>query len=241
VASAESRSVRIVVDQQVRFSAVERAMRRLVAQGDYGPVGFASFTVQRYRPEMRAFTGDNPFLWEQGVHSFNSLLAILDRPAVSVTAQTFQPSWSVYNGPTTAMGVIQFQGKLPCSYLGSFESRNNTSEIRLECEGGCLRSISENGAKARLEFAPPGQPFEPLSHEESQDARSAELFSIDAFYEAVTTGQRVDNDGMDNLRTLAMVDAFMRSAQSGKREMVRSFDLESREKAIPQKQLRKMP
>lgn len=60
------------------------------------------------------------------------------------------------------------------------------------------------------------------------DLDRPEGYCFDAFYRGCTEGGRVTNDGRDNLQTLAIVDAFIRSSKSGKRETVRAFSLGSR-------------
>jgi predicted dehydrogenase len=172
---------------------------------------------------MAAFTGNDPFIWEQGVHSFNSLLAITGRSAISVFSRQLKPRWSAYNGPTTSMGVIELDDGVPCDFLGTFESRSFTMDIRFEFEQAAVRLVAAGTFQKRLEVAPAGKPFAPVGIEDAQDTGPAERFNLDAFHRGCTEGGRVVNDGRDNLRTLAVVDAFIRSSQSGQKEKVRQF------------------
>lgn len=220
---AEQRGLCLVVDQQQQFSPTERTLAEWVRSKRYGEVGFVSFCIHRYRPHMASFIGANPFLWEQGVHSFNSLIAILDRPAVSVIAHQIKPQWSAYNGDTVSMGVIEFAGGIPCHYLGTFDSRAFTMEIRLDMEEAAVRIVAENTWNKRLEVALPGKTFAPTGIEDTPDSLPWEKYSLENFFRGCVHGGRVTNDGRDNLRTLAIVDAFIRASQSGRRETVRSF------------------
>lgn len=219
---AESRGRFLLVDQQQQHLHTERTAADWVRNKKYGAVGFASFTVHRYRPQMLRLTGPYPFIWEQGCHSFNTLLAILQRPAISVSSHQFQPPWSVYKGATVVMGEIEFEGALPCQFTGSFESRGFSMEIRIECEQASVRIVSEvDSWHKRIEVALPGEKFEPTGIEDKPVPGRPEFHNFDAFYRGCTEGGRVTNDGRDNLRTLAIVDAFIRSSQSGRRETVR--------------------
>ncbi len=220
---AERKKLCLVVDQQQMFTLTERTLAEWVRAKKYGEVGFVEFRIHRYRPNMAAFTGDAPFIWEQGVHSFNSMLAILGRPAVSVSARQIKPRWSAYNGPTVCMAEIEFEGGLLCHYLGTFDSRTLTIEVRVECEQASMRAIAADSWHKRLEVALPGKVFETIKIDDAQDTLPAERFNFDAFYRGCTRGGRVVNDGRDNLRTLAIVAAFIRSSRSGKREAVRQF------------------
>lgn len=212
----------LLVDQQQQFCRTEQTLAQWVRDGRYGKVGFASFSIHRYRPEMAAFTEKDPFVWEQGVHSFNSLITILGRPAEGVSAFQTKPAWSNYNGATVAMGVIEFEGGVPCNYLGTFDSLAFTTEIRVEFEKGSARAVAENGWIKRLECAEPGGAFKPTGIEDDAP-HSLELPNIENFYNGCVTGERCVNDGRDNLRTLAIADAFIRSSRTGRRERVEPF------------------
>jgi len=220
---AESKGLGLIVDHQQRHLETEQALKRFVREGTFGRLGHVSFTIHRYRPVMAAFTGDNPFIWEQGVHSFDSLVSILGRPARSVLAVQDAPCWTAYNGPTTAMGVVEFEGGVYCNYLGTFESRNHVMEIRLDFERAAVRAVAENNWQKTLEVAAPGADFRPYGIADGASGIPAERPNIDALFQAATRGGRVENDGRENLQVLAIVDAFIRSSKSGRKEPVRQF------------------
>jgi len=212
----------LLVDQQQQFYKTERTLAEWVRDERYGKVGFCSFVIHRHRPEMAAFTGKDPFIWEQGVHSFNSLVAILGRPAISALAVQSKPFWSPYNGATVSMGVIEFAGGVQCHYLGTFASQSFTMEIRVEFERGAARIVAEDSWLKKLEFAEPGKGFKPTGIEDDPK-ESLEAPNLEAFYNGATTGSRQSNDGRDNLRTLAIADAFIRASETGCKQPVQSF------------------
>jgi predicted dehydrogenase len=218
---AESRELCIVVDQYQRYSRTEQTLAEWIRERRYGEVGFVSFSVNTYRPEMGSFTSEDPFIWEQGAHSFDSLIAILRHPVKSVTAFQMRPFWSSYNGATVAMGVLEFESSIPCHYLGTFDSRAFGTEIRFEMEKATVRALAESSWEKRLEVCLPGKSFEPVGIEDSQQETPLESHAIESFFQGCTEGGRVANDGRENLRTLAAVDAFVRSSRACMREEVR--------------------
>lgn len=220
---AEKKGRCLLVDQQSQFLTTERTLGDWMHSRKYGDVLYVEFSLHRHRPTMGAFTSDNPFIWEQGVHSFNSLIAILGRPAVAVYSRQYRPSWSVYNGPTACFGEIEFEGGLHVHYLGAFESQSFTYEMRFECEKGAVRAIASGSFNKQLEVALPGEAFKSVGIQDADEERPAEMFSFDAFYQGIVKGGRVVNDGRDNLRTLAVVDAFIRSSKTGQRELVKQY------------------
>ena len=76
------------------------------------------------------------------------------------------------------------------------------------------RFVAASGHKQVL-VAQPGKPFEACDIFDAHDTEPAERFNFESFHRAIQTGERVPNDGRDNLGTLAVVDAFIRSAREG--------------------------
>ena len=216
---AEAKKLALVVDQQQRFRPVEKTLAAWIAEEKYGNLGFGTYTYHRNRPEMHNSTDENPFLWEQGVHCFDSLLAMLGRRALTVRSYQMQPSWSRYNGPTVIMGVIEFEGQtvsspaVPIQFFGSYASRVRAIELRLEFEKAAVQI--EESTPSRLLVASENGAFEPVDLS-GADARRGEQWNLDNFYRAVREGGRVPNDGRENLRTLAVADAFIRSRRENR-------------------------
>lgn len=223
---AEARGLCLLVDQQIRFQRTIRTVAEWIQEKTYGEPGFLEFSMHRHRPLMRAFTGRDPYVWEQGVHTFNTLLAILGRPARSVLALQSSPPWTTYNGPTTIMGALEFEGGIPCSVFGSFESRVDSLMLRLECRDAALRLTATPGITQSIEVAKPGESFRPTGVDDCPrpDDLPLEVENYRNFFLGSTQGVGVLNDGWDNLLTLAVVEAFIRSSQSGRREEVRHFE-----------------
>jgi hypothetical protein len=119
------------------------------------------------------------------------------------------------------MGVLEFETNMPCLFMGSFDSRTFSVEIRLEMEKGTVRALSEGSWEKRIEVALPGGSFEPAGIDDSQEGRALESYAVDSFYHGCLSGERVTNDGRENLKTLSAVDAFIRSSRASMREEVR--------------------
>lgn len=66
--------------------------------------------------------------------------------------------------------------------------------------------------------------FESTGVHDDQDTEPAERFNFQNFHKAIATGERVPNDGRDNLRTLALADAFLRSSRENRKVSVPDFD-----------------
>jgi predicted dehydrogenase len=230
---ADEKGLALIVDQQQRFRPVEQTIARWIAEGKFGELGFGTYTFHRNRPEMLNATDENPFIWEQGVHCFNSLLAMLGRRVVSVSAGQVKPSWSNYNGATVVMGEIEFEGASPSSptvpvqFMGSYASKVKSIEVHLEFAQAAVKL--EEGYRSNLLVAKDGESYIPVPVEEAGEALLGESLSgeqqnLNNLYRAIHEGCRVPNDGHDNLQTLAVADAFIQSAREGRRISVDSFE-----------------
>src|SRR4051812_37988413 len=129
----------VVIGNQYQYHPLERRLQKLVQSNAYGAPFLVSYLHHRYRPDMRAFTGDYPALWEQGVHSLNSILAILGNPDLqSVYALGLRPPHSAYLSDTVTNVLTAFAGGAQAHLLVTFDSQRTDWEIRVECEEAAL-------------------------------------------------------------------------------------------------------
>ena len=73
----------------------------------------------------------------------------------------------------------------------------------------------EEAAPPRLLVATGDEGFAPVFVPDTE-TRVGEQYNLDNFYRAVREGARVPNDGRENLRTLAVAEAFIRSARENR-------------------------
>ena len=147
VARAQQQGLKVVVAQNYRYSPTERLIQKLLRDETYGQVGYLSLIHHRYRPDPRAFTMDEPMLWEMSCHHFDSILAFFgDRPVSRVAARSFNPPWSRYPGSAAVSAIIEIDGRIQVNYSGTFTSMSDHREYRFECAEGAL-VWDENGLR----------------------------------------------------------------------------------------------
>ena len=208
LAAARDRSV--VIGNQYQYNPLERQLQHLVQSGRYGHPFLLTYIHHRHRPQMRAFTGDYPALWEQGVHSLDSILAILGQPALkSVYALGQRPPHSNYNHDTITNSLSEFEGGIQVYLLVTFDSQRTDWEIRVECTGAALRLNPRQGP---IEVIVDEQVIETFGPLQSIDPAIQDPYA--AFHTAITTGRSVPTSIDINLNTIRWIDATVRSGQS---------------------------
>ncbi len=214
VRKAERSGLKLVVAQNYRFSPTERAVQRLIREKAFGEPSYAEIIHHRYRPEVRAFTMDQPMLYEMSVHHFDSLLAFFEpRRPTAMTARSFNPPWSKYPGPAAVSAIIELEGPIVITYLGTFTSQSTRWTNRIECEHGAICW----GAGEPLRVIRPGTrdaEAELLPVDEGMPEREAQI--IDAFYRYITLGEEPEISGRNNLETMRLVSGCITSSKEGR-------------------------
>lgn len=205
----------LVVAQNYRFGARQRFLRDLLGARRYGSVGYATFVHHRHRPEPRAFTMPYSMLIEMSVHHFDDFRAVFGAEPVAITARSANPPWSRYPGAAAVQALLEWD--LPGSpgftlaYTGTFTSASDELTCRVECAGGAVLwdgdgvGVIPVGERVRQPLAPPAV------------ARATEASVADAWRAYILEGREPEISGRHNLGTLRMIDAAIRSSETGQR------------------------
>ena len=214
VALAGSRGLRLVVAQNYRWRPVVRTLRHVLTEGRYGPAGYGTFVHHRYRPQPRAFTMPHSMLIEMSVHHFDDLRCIFGEPR-AITAHSFNPPWSRYPGAAAVQALIEWEqpgaGECTLAYTGTFTSAGDAFECRVECATAAL--VWDGAGLAAL---PAGQrERQPIPLPVAN--RTGEQCVADAWRTYILDGVEPEISGRQNLGTLRMIEAAIRSSETGTR------------------------
>lgn len=211
---AQQQQRAVVIGNQYQYHPLERRLQQAIQRREYGLPFLVSYIHHRHRPDMRAFTGEYPALWEQGVHSLNSILAILGNPDLkSVYALGLKPPHSAYNSDTVTNVLTAFADGTQAHLLVTFDSQRSDWAIRVECEHAALSLVADGWERNGIEVLMREKVVETLAPEESSDLSVVDPYS--AFYTAITTGQATPTSIDTNLKTIQWIDAAVRSLKSG--------------------------
>ena len=218
VTAAKEAGVSIAVGLNFRYLAVTQALKTLFSPDRLGPPEFGRFTYERWRDgrlphlNMNPMSMKQPMLWEQAIHHFDLMRFVYDAEPVCISARTFNPSWSMYEGDANVGALITFTGGLEVTYQGTWAGnwQKMGFEWRTECRQGIALQEEMFGAlsyaiRDDLELTPV-----PLPESEPwvDDARALLADFVSHFREGI----QLPCPGADHLNSLRMVEACIRSS-----------------------------
>jgi predicted dehydrogenase len=219
VAAADEAGVPLAVGLNFRYLRVTRALKDLFSPDRLGRPEFGRFTYERWRdgrlPHLNKYplSMTQPMLWEQSIHHFDLMRFVYDAEPVSVSALTFNPSWSMYADDANVGALISFTGGIRVNYQGTWAG--NWQKMGFEWRTDCQKGIAVQGEmfgalgyarRDDLELTPVAlPPEEPWV----DDARAL----LQDFVSHLQEGTPLPCAGPDHLNSLRMVEACIRSSQ----------------------------
>jgi predicted dehydrogenase len=218
VVAAAAKAGRVhMIAQNYRFGAVPRTTRRLLAEGRIGRPEVVSVGFYRewaHAPGTHYVVMPYPLLTDMGIHHFDMLRYVLGLEPVRVEARSWNPSWGWHRGDAGHTAVIEFEGGLVATHhsLGSSVGKQSpwNGEWRIEGPEGSLTweddQIWHTRVHPRERAVREQIPADP-QRAGGQDA------VLQEFVAAIAAGRQPECNSADNLRSLALVFAAVRSAR----------------------------
>lgn len=218
-----------MVSQSRRYNTHFLQLRRLARA--LAPIGMVTHTFAR-APHFGGFRDqmDDPLLVDMAIHPFDAARTLLEGHPASVYCESFNPPWSWYRGDAAAAATFEFDGGARFVYSGSWcsaglETSWNGSWRVSGARGTALwdgDNPPRGTAEAGTELTPDPSSSEPLGI----------AGSLVEFIAALRTGDRPQGEIHDNVFSLAMVEAAVRSARTGRRIRIADLLDEARRTAI---------
>jgi predicted dehydrogenase len=220
VALAEAAGIPLMVGLNFRYLDVTVQTKRLLAEGTVGRAEFARFTYERWRDGHRPginrypLSMVHPMLWEQSIHHFDLFRHVYEDEPTEVAARTFNPSWSMYAGDTNVSALFTFASGRVVNYQGTWQANHVVPgfEWRTECSEGVVRQGDQFGDLVYARRDDPTPTPVPLRPHETWITDTAGVLA--AFVAHLLDGMPLECDGRDHLRSLAMVEACIRSDET---------------------------
>ena len=223
VRKANETDVLHMVAQNRRYSIPALTLKQVIDSGYLGAVG--SVSVEFYRgPHFGGFREVMPYplVVDMAIHHFDMMRYFLGRNATSIHGQSWNPPWSWYDGDASTALLLEFQDSLPVTYQGSWcSTAAETSwngHWRFECENGVI-VMRDDQVYVYYSLGDWPEP-EAVSRSGSNDAYlvtpvqaklTDQAYLLNEFYEAITTGRTPETTAQDNIHSLAIVFAALRS------------------------------
>lgn len=214
VSLAQQQGTPILVAQNFRYMRAFRTVKRLIGEGVLGRVGMV--TCHYYTPphEMAASLAElhNSVLWGMSIHHLDALRYVLGKEVTGVMADSFTLPWGKLPPGGSFQMLLSFEDETRASYTATYESsghqffeRGQEFYARFVGERATLHVfhrwlfLCENGKLPRLIRRGPRKFTE-------------ERILLDQLERALLTKAEPDSSARDNLQTIAVVEACMRSA-----------------------------
>lgn len=221
---AESKGLVLAVSQNYRFFPAVQAVRKLMADGELGELHAVELDFRRFSG-VNGVRGPHhylaePLLVDMSIHHFDLMRVVLGRDATQVTCRTWDPTWSLFSGPSEGVALVDFDD-ITVSYRGSWVSHGDPTPWgglwRMDFADGEVawtsRGDGRYGWKSDEVWIRRGQRRTKIVLPTVE--RTDRAGTLTEFVAAITEGRQPDNSGRDNLSTLALTYAAVESAAGG--------------------------
>ncbi len=222
VAAAEANDVKVVVTQNDRLFHPYPLLREMIADRRYGELG--AITMVHHNARGRPFENGYPpmHLWHQGSHQIDSLLSLVQRPPRCVWGVNATPANSNWTAEPHVCAIITFDGPVIVSYTATSDAQAYEMYLRLEFSEAAVtvHGLTMNSTDFVLKVTP-RQPLERYPRSEvfpigkaERGGRWADIEQEiwDGFWSHVMEGHDNLCSGRNNLQTIGVLDAIIRSS-----------------------------
>ncbi len=222
VAAAEANDVRVVVTQNDRLFHPYPLLREMIADRRYGELG--AITMVHHNARGRPFENGYPpmHLWHQGSHQVDSLLSLVQRPPRCVWGVNATPANSNWTAEPHVCAIITFDGPVIVSYTATSDAQAYEMYVRLEFSEAAvtMHGLTMNSTDFDLKITP-RQPLERYPRSELYPIGKAERGGRwadieqeiwNGFWSHIMEGQDNPCSGRNNLDTIGVLDAIIRSS-----------------------------
>lgn len=230
-AAAEVHGELLMISQSRRYYAALDALRdQLPSLGEIGSVVtefYKAIHFGGFREEM-----DHVLLVDMAIHQFDVARAVIGTEPVAVYCEEHNPGWSWYRGAANAHAIFEFSGGTRYVFTGSWCSPGDETswngEWRISGEQG---TVSWDGNASLTAHLPDLDP-EPQAIALEKGVQEEISGSLAEFVSCLRTGALPASESLANVRSLAMVEAAVRSAKTGTRVQIADVLATSLDEAI---------
>lgn len=211
---AEQESLPLIVGQNYRYMRSFRTARRLIADGVLGRVGIVVCQYYRVPHEMALSLASvqHSVLWGMGVHHLDALRYIIGKNVARVMAESFTLPWGQLPRGASIRVMLSMEEGARVFYSATYESSGH--EFFERGQEFYLRFVGERATlhvfqrwlilceRNRL----------PRFVRRGARAVTEEQVLLGQFERLLLAGEHPDSSGRDNLQTMAVMEACVRSA-----------------------------
>jgi predicted dehydrogenase len=209
-AAAEVTGELFMVSQSRRWNPQLSTLRAMTTQlGAIGTVTTEFFRAPRFEGFREQMA--QPLLVDMAIHAFDSARFLLQAEPVSAYCQSYNPSWSWFTGDANATAVFEMETGTRYVFNGSWCSPGGETSWN-----GTWRVSGEKGAALWNGDDEPVLDAEADIGGSERSPYSGIAGALQVFVRALRTGQRPSGEVHENVMSLAMVEAAVQSAETGR-------------------------
>jgi predicted dehydrogenase len=214
-ASRRAPGAMVMVDQNYRWRPQTQTLRKLVREGKLGHVASVIYefrqpitrrTTDAWREEM-----PHPFLHDMAIHHFDLLRAVLGAECRRVMAVGVRPPWSWYRGIPGVDALLTFERGTAVCYSGTMVARGAATPqdgiITIMGEDGSARLEGDSRVRWYRDGDVEAVPVEAMPHADT-------AYTLREFLAAIRDRRLPETHVDDNIRSLAIVEAAIRSVDT---------------------------
>ena len=220
------------VMQNRRYNTNMFSFKNVIQSGIIGTPGYISAEFFRdphfggFRDEM-----DSPLLVDMAIHTFDQARFLLGKNPVSVYCREYNPEWSWYKGKSSAVCIFTFEDDVIFNYTGSWSALGmKTSWDSNWRVAGSKGSCTWNGTdfpKAEGSVAQDKDRYHPNSTpidiEKINCPANSHKGCINEMISSIIRGEKAQTDCRDNILSLAMVFAAVKSAKENREILIKEI------------------
>ncbi|GAB3746210.1 Gfo/Idh/MocA family protein [Microlunatus parietis] len=153
-----------------------------------------------------------PLLVDMAIHQFDLARKLIGAEPVSVRCRSFNPSWSWYAGNAAAEATFEFAGGAVFTFVGSWCSPG----LETSWNGSWRASTAAGTARWDGDHAPVAELADGTAIPSEVGTEPEQIAgSLAEFVQALRTGAAPQSEARTNINSVAMVEAAVRSSQTG--------------------------
>ncbi|MFW6313092.1 MAG: Gfo/Idh/MocA family protein [Spirochaetota bacterium] len=216
----------LMVSQNYRHFPAMRWLARAVRQERYGRLASISIDFRQYangvsNTNRRYLESWHPLLVDMAIHHLDLLRFVVAAEPTEVSCTAQNPAWSRFRDPPSAVATITFPSGVVVSYRGSWISHGPATpwaglwQVEFEHALLAVRSRSkddgtEDAATVYRDGTSLGEPIDL----DTDGLPVDRLGTLSEFIASVDAGHEPETSARDNVRTLALMHAMIRSAET---------------------------
>jgi len=218
-----NKNLLLMVGLNFRYLPVTQKYIQLLKNKTVGKPAYAKFIYERWRDGELKYLNkyplvmNHPMLWEQSIHHFDLFRYIYKSDVKNVYAQTWNPKWSMYKHHTNVFALFELKNGMRINYLGTWQGsyKKLNFEWRTECDDGIIMQKEQFSDLYYAKKKSPKLIKVPLKKITMWEY-DAKLLLLD-FINSIKDIKKIKTSGIDHLKSLNIVEACIKSSETGKK------------------------